>query len=99
MLRWTTQLIPPEFMGSHIADGASHTTGRRHDLSFRAATAIFGHLGVEWDLARATEAELRELAEWIAFFKQHRGYLLGGDLVRMDTADPDVVVHGVVSPD
>ena len=99
MLRWTTQLVPPEYLGSHIADGASHTTGRRHDLSFRAATAIFGHLGIEWDLATATEAESRELAGWIAFFKEHRGYLLGGDLVRMDTADPNVLVHGVVSPD
>ena len=34
-----TQLIPPEYMGSHIASGRSHTTGRRHDLGFRAATA------------------------------------------------------------
>jgi alpha-galactosidase len=99
MLRWTTQLIPPEFMGSHIAAGTSHTTGRRHHLAFRAATAVFGHLGVEWDLARATEAESRELSEWITFFKENRRLLLGGDLVRMDTADPDVWVHGVVSPD
>ena len=29
MNRWTTQLIPPELMGSHIASGRSHTTGRR----------------------------------------------------------------------
>ncbi|GLY92954.1 alpha-galactosidase [Actinoplanes sp. NBRC 103695] len=99
MLRWTTQLIPPEFMGSHIADGTSHTTGRRHDLGFRAATAIFGHLGIEWDLSEATAEESAELAGWIAFFKEHRGLLLGGDLVRMDTADPNILVHGVVSPD
>jgi alpha-galactosidase len=99
MLRWTTQLIPPEFMGSHIASGRSHTTGRRHDLGFRAATAIFGHLGIEWDLAQATEAETAELAEWIRFFKDERGLLLGGDLVRMDGADDRVLVHGVVAPD
>jgi len=99
MLRWTAQLIPPEYMGSHIASGRSHTTGRRHDLAFRAATAIFGHLGVEWDLARATEAEIEELAAWIAFFKEHRALLLGGDLVRMDTAGDGVLVHGVVAPD
>jgi alpha-galactosidase len=99
MLRWTTQLIPPEYMGSHIASGRSHTTGRRHDLGFRAATAIFGHLGIEWDLAQATEAELAELAEWIRFFKDQRGLLLGGDLIRMDSADDRVLVHGVVAPD
>ncbi len=99
MLRWTTQLIPPEFMGSHIASGRSHTTGRRHDLGFRAATAIFGHLGVEWDLTAASAAELAELGEWIAFFKQQRDLLLGGDLVRMDGYGDRTLVHGVVAPD
>ena len=99
MLRWTTQLIPPEFMGSHIASGHSHTTGRRHDLGFRAATAIFGHLGIEWDLTRATDVELAELGSWIAFFKRERDLLLGGDLVRMDVADRRLVIHGVVAPD
>jgi alpha-galactosidase len=99
MLRWTTQLVPPEYMGSHIASGRSHTTGRRHDLGFRAATAVFGHLGIEWDLAQATADEMAELAEWIRFFKAERGLLLGGDLVRMDSADDRVLVHGVVAPD
>jgi alpha-galactosidase len=99
MLRWTAQLVPPEYLGSHIASGRSHTTGRRHDLGFRAATAVFGHLGVEWDLARASEQELAELEAWIAFYKEQRGLLLAGDLVRMDRGDDDVLVHGVVAPD
>jgi alpha-galactosidase len=99
MLRWTTQLIPPEFMGSHIASGRSHTTGRRHDLAFRAATAIFGHLGIEWDLAEATAAETAELARWVAFYREERDLLLGGDLIRMDGYDDRTYVHGVVAPD
>ena len=99
MLRWTTQLIPPEFMGSHIASGRSHVTGRRHDLSFRAVTAIFGHLGIEWDLAEATEVEAAELAEWVRFYQEHRELLLGGDLVRIDDVGDDRLVHGVVAPD
>jgi alpha-galactosidase len=86
-------------MGSHIASGRSHTTGRRHDLGFRASTAIFGHLGIEWDLAQATHAEIEELRSWIALFKEQRELLLGGDLVRMDTAGGDLLVHGVVAPD
>jgi alpha-galactosidase len=99
MLRWTTQLIPPEYLGSHIASGRSHTTGRRHDLAFRAATAIFGHLGIEWDLAEATDAEIAELGAWIEFYKEQRGLLLSGDLVRMDGLDDNILVHGVVAPD
>jgi alpha-galactosidase len=99
MLRWTTQLIPPEFMGSHIASDRSHVTGRRHDLAFRAGTAVFGHLGIEWDLTEATDSQLAELAEWLVFFKEQRELLLGGDLVRMDGYGPDVLVHGVVAPD
>ncbi|WP_305784315.1 alpha-galactosidase [Symbioplanes lichenis] len=98
-LRWTTQLLPPEFMGSHIASGRSHVTGRSHDLSYRAGTAVFGHLGIEWDLAQATPAELEELSAWITFFKSHRALLLGGDLVRMDGYDDRILVHGVLAPD
>ncbi|MBT2539029.1 alpha-galactosidase [Arthrobacter sp. ISL-69] len=99
MLRWTTQLLPPEYMGSHIASGRSHTTGRQHDLAFRAGTAIFGHLGVEWDLAHASEEDLDGLRGWIAFYKQERSLLLDGDVVRMDGPDSNVMVHGVVSKD
>ncbi|MFZ1411778.1 MAG: alpha-galactosidase [Micropruina sp.] len=99
MNRWTTQLVPPELMGSHIASGISHTTGRWHTLNFRAATAVFGHLGIEWDLAKATPAELTELESWIAFHKQYRELLLGGDLVRVDFPDQTMYGHGVIAPD
>ncbi|HET9172251.1 MAG TPA: alpha-galactosidase [Actinospica sp.] len=99
MFRWTTQLVPPELLGAHIASGSSHTTGRKHDLSFRAATALFGHLGVEWDLRSATPAERVELLDWIRFHKTHRELLHGGDLVRIDHPDASVVLHGVVAPD
>jgi alpha-galactosidase len=98
MLRWTTQLVPPELMGSHIASGRSHTTGRSHDLSFRAATAVFGHLGIEWDLAKVDSAELAELAEWIDFYKAYRELLLGGDVVRLDFPDRSLCAGGVVAP-
>lgn len=103
MLAWTGQLVPPEYLGSHIASGRSHVTGRIHDLGFRAGTAIFGHLGIEWDLASATAAEMAQLRAWITFYKVHREFLLSGDLVRMDDlgdgAGGAVHLHGVVAPD
>jgi alpha-galactosidase len=99
MLRWTAQLVPPEYLGSHIASGRSHTTGRVHDLGFRAGTAVFGHLGIEWDLAAASARELAELREWISFYRANRDLLLAGDMVRMDAAGDELMVHGVVAPD
>ncbi len=99
MNRWTAQLLPPELLGSHIASSRSHTTGRVHDLSFRAATAIFGHLGIEWDLATATAQQLAELAEWVSFYKANRPLLMGGDLVRLDFPDPTIYAHGIIAPD
>lgn len=99
MNRWTSQLVPLELMGSHIASGGSHTTGRLHSLSFRAASAILGHLGIEWDLRRATEEELAELRTWIALYKEHRELLFTGDLVRADRGQDTVWITGVLSPE
>ena len=98
MHRWTQQLIPPELMGSHIASLRSHTTGRMHTLHFRAGTAVWGHLGIEWDLTEATPEEARELAEWVQFYKEHRALLHNGRLVRLDSFDPSLQIHGVVDP-
>ena len=97
LLQWTGQLLPAEFMGSHIASGRSHTTGRLHDLSFRAATAVFGHLGIEWDLAAATEEELTELAWWIQWYKERRSTLMAGRQVRVDLAYPGCHLKGIVT--
>ena len=97
--RWTQLLIPPELVGTHIGSTVSHTTGRRHLLSFRAATAIFGHLGIEWDLTSISVREAEELAGVIAFHKQVRSLLHSGRVVRVDHPDPTVQVHGVVAQD
>ncbi len=99
MNRWTTQLVPPELMGTHIASATSHVTGRTHSLSFRSLTAMFGHLGVEWDLRQATAAQLQELRAWIDVHKQFRDVLHHGEVVRLDHPDATVAVHGVVAAD
>lgn len=99
MNRWTAQLLPLEFLGSHIASSPSKTTGRRHSLSFRAATALFGHLGIEWDVTTADSRERDELARWISFHKDHRELLFSGELVRVDRTEDSLQVGGVVSAD
>jgi alpha-galactosidase len=100
--RGWSMLIPPEVMGAHIGPPAAHTTGRRTSLAFRGATALFGHLGVEWDLLRADEEDRAALAAIIDVHQRFRSLLHGGDTVRFDLASngtaPDAVAHGVYAP-
>ena len=96
--RGASMLIPPELMGAHIGPPRAHTTGRRHGLAFRAATAMFGHLGIEWNLCRLDDAELDALAEVVALHRRFRPLLHSGDVVRFDT-EPEFVAHGVYRPD
>lgn len=97
--RWTNLLAPLELMGAHVGSGSAHSTGRSHPLSFRAGTALFGHLGVEWDLREADAGQRAELAEWIGLYKDVRGLLHTGVAVHADVADPAYDVHGVVAAD
>ncbi|WP_411721431.1 alpha-galactosidase [Mycetocola sp.] len=97
--RWTGQLLPPELIGSHVGAPVAHTTHRTHSLSFRAATALFGSFGIEWDLRLASEQELDELAAWVALYKSERSLLHSGTVVRADHPDPAFWLHGVVGAD
>ena len=97
--RWTQAVLPPELVGSHIGPPRAHTTGRDLHLSFRAITALFGHLGVEWDIREADDSEQRILAEIIALYKQHRALLHTGTRVNADLPDDELLLHGVVSGD
>ncbi|HEY0700421.1 MAG TPA: alpha-galactosidase, partial [Micromonospora sp.] len=97
--RWTQLLLPPELVGAHVGAPRSHTTGRTHDLAFRAGTALFGSFGVEWDLTSASPEERAELARWIALYKRHRRLLHDGTVLRVDHPDPAIWVHGVLARD
>ena len=46
--RWTSLLVPPELIGSHIGPPTAHTTHRTVDLGFRMLMAAQGHAGLEW---------------------------------------------------
>jgi alpha-galactosidase len=97
--RWTGALLPPELIGAHVGPTVSHTTGRVHTLDFRAGTALFGHFGIEWDLTEATAAERDRLAAWVRLYKDLRGLLHSGTVIRSDHPDPSLWVHGVVAAD
>ncbi|MEW1823395.1 alpha-galactosidase [Arthrobacter sp. NPDC080031] len=97
--RWTGVVVPPELVGGHIGPTTSHTTARTHDLSFRAITALFGHFGMEWDVRQVQGAEREELKRFIGLYKEHRGLIHSGRMVRADVPDDSLMLHGVVSDD
>jgi alpha-galactosidase len=97
--RGFTHLFPPEYMGAHIGGPVSHTTKRRHSLAFRAGTAFFGHLGIEWNVLNATTEDTAALANVIATHKRFRPLLHSGRSLRFDHPNPAVLAHGVVSND
>ncbi len=93
------RFFPPEVMGAHIGPPKSHTSGRRHGLGFRAATAFFGHLGIEWNLLDASESELEAIRVVLEQHKRYRHLLHTGTVWHVDTADPALHIFGVVSKD
>jgi alpha-galactosidase len=95
--RWTGVVVPPEMVGGHIGPTTSHTTARTHDLSFRAITALFGHFGMEWDVREVQGEQRAELKRFIELYKEHRGLIHSGRMVRADVPDESLMLHGVVA--
>lgn len=95
--RWTGLVVPPELVGGHVGPTTSHTTARTHDLSFRAITALFGHFGMEWDVRQVDGVQREELKRFIGIYKEHRGLIHSGRMVRADLADDSLMLHGVVA--
>jgi alpha-galactosidase len=93
-----SMLIPPELMGAHIGPRRAHTTGRVHDIGFRAITSLFGHFGIEADLTEFDERELEVLRAVIDLYRRHRDLLHHGDTVRFDL-EPPWLSHGVYATD
>ena len=96
--RYTQVAIPPEMLGSHIGPTKSHTTGRVHELHFRAISALFGHAGLEWDITTCTKEELSQLKTWSEYYKAKRDLIHSGTPVRVDSPE-EYFLQGVVSQD
>ena len=97
--RYTGLLLPPELMGEHVSGPTSHSTGRTLGLDLRAAGAIFGHFGVEWDVREASPAVRAHLGAWISAHKRWRDRLHTARTVHVDVTDPAIDLRGAVSPD
>ena len=97
--RWTSQVIPPELLGTHIGPTHGHQTGRTLELSMRATTALFGHAGIEWNITEATADERIHLTTWASYYKDNRALLHSGKSIRVDYPDEHGYLYGVVAKD
>ena len=97
--RWTGLLLPPELVGTHVGGPVAHTTNRSLDLGLRCVTALFGHAGLEWDITTCDDADLDRLRAWAGLYRELRGLLHTGEVVRADHPDQGAWLHGVVSQD
>ena len=97
--RWTGIAIPPELLGTHIGPRPGNQNRRVTEINFRAITAFFGHAGIEWDITRATPAEIEVIKSWTALYKSKRNLLHSGKTIRVDHPDQNSYVYGVVAQD
>ena len=97
--RYTTIVIPPEMLGTHIGPTKAHSTGRTHSHTFRAVTALWGHAGLEWDLTEASAEERNLLRGWVDYYKANRDLLHTGRTVRGDQSEVESQTYGVVAQD
>ncbi len=91
--------FPPEVMGAHIGNRVDEITGRRHSMSFRCASAIVGHFGVESDPQALDDEETATLRSAIAFYKANRKWLHDAESFFVDHAEACIVARLQVAAD
>ncbi|MFZ1400898.1 MAG: alpha-galactosidase, partial [Candidatus Promineifilaceae bacterium] len=75
---------PARVMEAWVTHEKNHQTGRFHELSTRFDVAMRGALGIGASLNGLDEAELKEYASYIAFYKRIRHIVQGGNLYRLE---------------
>lgn len=97
--RCTGLVVPPEMLGAHLTSPVVHSSGRTVDVALSAMVAMFGHVGLEWDLTTLDETQLARVADWVAYAKSIRPLVATGRRVDVDGADPGLDVRGMVAAD
>lgn len=91
--------LPAAVTGSHVGARRSHTAGRVLPMSFRAWVAAQRHFGFEMDLRHLPDDEAATLKSVTAWWKANRGWMMAGDIHRIDSDDPAVVAEVQVARD
>ncbi len=96
--RGASYFFPSEVIGAHVGPRTCHITNRVLSMELRAATAMFGHMGVEADLLDMSDNDKNILKDAFALHKKHRELIHSGKLVRID-APAGCNAFGVLSSD
>jgi alpha-galactosidase len=99
MQRALLNYLPPEVMGVHVGDAASHTTGRVSSMPLRTLNALLGHFGLEADLLKLTPDESQHLREAIAFYKSGRSWHEGASVQVLDHDESGLLATSLVAAD
>jgi len=68
-------------------------------MPLRTLNALFGHLGIEADLLKTTDAEEQHLREAIAFYKSQRHWLDSAEVTALDHPNPAIAATAAWSAD
>lgn len=85
--RWASLIAPLEAIGAHVGPSPNPITGRQLPMQFRAAVAVFGHMGMELDPAKLSPEERETLRATVGHYKAHRALLHSGRLQRWCSDD------------
>jgi len=91
--------LPASVTGSHVGPRKCHTSGRIHDISFRAWFAAQRHMGFEMDPRELTEREGSVLREVTSWWKHNRDWMMTADILRLDSPDKAVIAEQQLSQD
>ncbi|MDA8000616.1 MAG: alpha-galactosidase [Alphaproteobacteria bacterium] len=85
--------LPMTVTGSHVGPRVCHTSGRTHDIRFRAWVAAQRSMGIEMDPRELADDEAAVLREVIKWWKANRDWLAAADILRLDSDDPAVIAE------
>ncbi|TNJ45583.1 alpha-galactosidase [Phaeobacter sp. B1627] len=86
-------LLPLPVTGSHVGPRTCHTSGRTIDIRMRAWVAAQRHMGFEMDPRELTDDEARVLGHVTRWWKRHRDWRMTADILRLDSADPNIIAE------
>jgi len=89
-------LYPQSTVSAHVSMAPHQQTLRDTPLSTRFNVSSFGVLGYELDFGELTPRERSEIAEQIAFYKEHRRTLQYGRLYRLDRDEENKISWQII---